>query len=74
MVAEEREDLNGALEWVARTYQLVNQYNLPVLVQVKAHMGRLRDKFGEEQFVQTWQGFTGEVPPSDLEVDTSAIL
>ncbi|MFQ6026444.1 MAG: tetratricopeptide repeat protein [Dehalococcoidia bacterium] len=74
MVAEERENIGGALEWVARTYQLVTTYNLPVLIQVKAHMGRLREKYGEEDFNQWWQSFTGEAPPEDLEVDTSTIL
>lgn len=74
MIAEEQEDLTGALEWVARTYQIAQEYNLPMLVQLKAHMGRLRDKFGVENFTRWWQDFTGQEPPTDLEVDTSAIL
>ncbi len=74
MVAEERENLTGALEWVARTYQLVTDYELPALVQVKAHLARLRDKCGSTNFNRWWQDFTGDEPPTDLDVDTSAIL
>ncbi len=74
MVAEERENLTGALEWVARTYQLVTDYELPVLIQVKAHLDRLRDKYGAENFNQWWEDFTGAAPPTDLEVDASGIL
>ncbi|HZA25570.1 MAG TPA: tetratricopeptide repeat protein, partial [Dehalococcoidia bacterium] len=74
MIAEEQDDLTSALEWVARTYQIAEEYNLPVLAQVKAHMGRLRDKYGLENFIRWWQDFTGQEPPADLEVDTSAIL
>ena len=74
MVAEETDNLSGALEWTARTYQLVIEYGLPVLVQVKAHLARLRDKFGEENFARWWLDFTGDEAPHDLDVDTSAIL
>ena len=74
MVAEEQDNLAGALEWVARTHKLVIDYDLPVLVQVKAHLARLRDKYGEESFNRWWQDFTGEEPPADLEVDASGIL
>ena len=58
----------------ARTHQLALDHNLPVVVQVKAHLGRLRDKFGEDNFAKWWREFTGEEPPTDLEVDTSTIL
>ena len=74
MVAEEREDLNGALEWAARTYQLATEYELPVLIQVKAHLARLRDKYGEDNFGPWWLDFTGDEAPADLDVDTSGIL
>lgn len=74
MVAEETDNLVGALEWTARTYQLVTEYELPVLVQVKAHLARLRDKYGEGQFARWWLDFTGDEAPTDLDVDTSAIL
>ena len=74
MVAEETDNLNGALEWTARTYQLVTDYELPVLVQVKAHLARLRDKFGEENFANWWLDFTGDEAPTDLDVDASGIL
>jgi tetratricopeptide (TPR) repeat protein len=74
MVAEEQGNLTGALEWVARTYQLAVDHHLPVLVQVKAHMARLRDKYGPDNFITWWQNFNGEAPPADLEVDTSAML
>jgi tetratricopeptide (TPR) repeat protein len=74
MVAEEKDNITGALEWTARTYQLVSDYDLPVMVQVKAHLARLRDKFGEENFARWWLDFTGDEAPSDLDVDTSGIL
>ena len=74
MVAEESEDLDGALEWAARTYHLVTEYELPVLVQVKAHLARLRDKYGESEFAEWWLNFTGDEAPTDLDVDTSGIL
>jgi len=74
MVAEETENLAGALEWAARTYQLVTEYELPVLVQVKAHLARLRDKYGEDDFARWWLDFTGDEAPTDLDVDASTIL
>ena len=74
MVAEERENIPEALEWAARTYQLALDHELPVLVQVKSHLARLRDKHGEDSFTQWWRGFTGGDPPTDLDVDTSHIL
>ncbi|MCH8107129.1 MAG: tetratricopeptide repeat protein [Chloroflexi bacterium] len=74
MVAEERENIPEALEWAARTYQLALDHELPVLLQVKSHLARLRDKHGEDSFAQWWRGFTGGDPPADLDVDTSHIL
>ena len=74
MVEEERGNLPDALEWVARTYQLVTQYQLPMLVQVSAHLARLRDAMGEDEFRQWWRDNTGAEAPEDLDVDTSEIL
>ncbi len=74
MVEEERGNLSDALEWVARTYQLVTQYQLPMLVQVSAHLARLRDSMGEEEFRQWWRDNTGAEAPEDLDVDASAVL
>ena len=74
MIAEDRSDLTGALEWVARTYSLAIDHDLPLLTQVKAHLGRLRDKYGTDQFTEWWQGFLGGDPPTDLDVDSSDIL
>lgn len=74
MVEEERGNLPDALEWVARTYQLVNQYQLPMLPQVQAHLARLRDSMGEDEFRQWWRDNTGAEAPEDLDVDTSEIL
>ncbi len=74
MIAEETDNLTGALEWTARTYQLVTEYELPVLVQVKAHLARLREKYGEENFARWWLDFTGDEAPHDLDVDASGIL
>jgi tetratricopeptide (TPR) repeat protein len=74
MIAEEQGDLTGALEWVARTHQLATENNLPVAVQVKAHLGRLRDKFGQGGFETWWRDFTGGPAPTDLDVDAGAII
>ena len=74
MIAEETDNITGALEWTARTYQLVYEYDLPVMVQVKAHLARLRDKHGEENFARWWLDFTGDEAPADLDVDASGIL
>ncbi len=74
MVEEERGNLPDALEWVARTHQLAAQYQLPILVQVNAHLARLRDAMGEEEFRQWWRDNTGAEAPEDLDVDTSEIL
>lgn len=74
MVEEERGNLPDALEWVARTHQLVADYQLPMLVQVNAHLARLRDAMGEEAFGQWWRDNTGAEAPTNLDVDTSEIL
>ena len=74
MVAEERDDLPGALEWAARTYSLTVDHNLPMMAQVKAHLGRLRRKYGEDPFTSWWRGFMASDPPTDLDDDTSGIL
>ena len=74
MVEEERGNLAASLEWARRVYQLALDHDLPVLVQVKAHLARLRDSFGEDAFADWWRGSTGGDPPTDLDVDTSTIL
>ena len=74
MVAEETNNIVGALEWTARTYQLATEYDLPMMVQVKAHLARLRDSYGEENFARWWLDFTGDGAPTDLDVDASGIL
>lgn len=74
MVEEERGNLTDALEWVARTHQLVADYQLPMLVQVKAHLARLRERMGAAEFQQWWRDNTGADAPEDLEVDASGIL
>ncbi len=74
VVEEERGNLAEALEWVARTYQLAADQQLPMMVQVKAHLGRLREKMGDDDFRQWWHDNIGAEPPEDLEVDTSHIL
>jgi tetratricopeptide (TPR) repeat protein len=79
MVAEERGDLAQALEWAARTYRLAEEYLAQgiggdLLLQVKAHLARLRDKYGRENFQEWWRGSMGANPPADLDVDASGIL
>ena len=74
MIAEEKDDLEGALSWAGRTYQLAAENNLPVLEQVRSHLSRLREKYGEENFAAWWQTFAGEEPPGDLEVDPEGVL
>ena len=74
MVSEDRGDLTGALEWVARTYSLAIDHDLPLLTQVKSHLGRLREKYGGDEFTKWWQGFIGGDPPTDLDVDASGVF
>ena len=74
MVEEQRGNLPDALEWVARTYQLAADHQLPMMVQVKAHLARLKEQMGDEPFAQWWRDNTGAEPPSDLDVDAGAIL
>ncbi len=79
MVAEERGDLPHALDWAARTYRLALDYagqgiGADLSLQVKAHLARLRDKYGLENFQTWWRGSVGSDPPTDLDVDTSGIL
>ena len=74
MAAEEREDIEGALTWAARTYQLAFDYNLPVIVQARVHLSRLRDKHGSDAFADWWRNFAGEEPPMDLDAEEGAIL
>ena len=70
MVAEEREDMPSALQWTGRTYQLALDNSLPMMHQVRAHLARLRDKYGWDNFAQWWRDFAGEEPPTNLEADT----
>ena len=74
MVEEQRGNLPDALEWVARTYQLAADHQLPMMVQVKAHLARLKEQMGDEPFAQWWRDNTGAEPPGDLDVDASEIL
>jgi len=74
MVAEERDDIPSALLWAGRTYQLAESNELQVLVQVKAHLARLKEKHGQENFAAWWQDFAGEEPPTDLDVDPETVL
>ena len=74
MVAEERGDIPSALLWAGRTYQLAESNELQVLVQVKAHLARLKEKHGQENFAAWWQDFAGEEPPTDLDVDPETVL
>ena len=74
MVAEQRDDIPGALLWAGRTYQLAAANNLAVLIQVKAHLSRLKEKHGEDNFSAWWREFAGEDPPTDLDVDPETVL
>jgi tetratricopeptide (TPR) repeat protein len=74
MVEEERGNLAASLEWAHRVYLLALDHDLPVLIQVRSHLARLRDAFGQEAFAEWWRGSTGGDPPTDLDVDTSTIL
>ena len=59
---------------LTRTYQLAASHDLPVMTQVKAHLNRLKEKFGEAEFAEWWRGATGGDPPDDLDVDAGGIL
>ena len=74
MVAEERDDILGALLWAGRTYQLAESNNLQVLVQVKAHLARLKEKHGDDNFAAWWREFADEDPPTDLDVNPETVL
>lgn len=74
MVAEERGDLGGALGWAARTWQLSGEYGLSALGQARAHLARLRGKYGAAEFGEWWRDFSGEEPPGDLDGEEGAIL
>jgi tetratricopeptide (TPR) repeat protein len=74
MVAEEGGDLGSALEWVARTYRLAADHDLPMMTQIKAHLARLKEKYGAAEFIRWWRGYTGGDPPADLDVDAGAVL
>ena len=74
MVEEDRSNFAEALSWAHRTYQLAIGHDLPVMTQVKAHLNRLREKFGEAEFDEWWRGATGGDPPDDLDVDAGGIL
>ena len=67
VVAEDRDDLTAALEWAGRTYSLVVDHDLPLLPQVKSHLGRLSHKYGRDRFAQWWQGSFGGDPPPNLD-------
>ncbi len=67
MVAEDLDDLPGALQWVAQTHQLALEHGLPLLAQAKSHLARLRSKYGEERFNTWWTTSVGPEPPDDLE-------
>ena len=74
MVAEQRDDIAGALLWAGRTYQMASANNLQVLAQVKAHLARLKEKHGEENFNAWWKEFAGVEAPTDLDVDPETII
>ena len=67
--AEDRGDLAAALEWAGRTYSLVVDHGLPLLSNVKSHLGRLRRNYGADPFAQWWRGTFGGDPPADLDSD-----
>ncbi len=74
MVAEERGDLESALWWAGRTWQLAAEHKLSSLGQARAHLARLRGKYGAAEFGEWWQGFAGEDAPGDLEGEEGAVL
>ena len=74
MVAEERDDILEALLWAGRTYQLAESNNLQVLIQVKAHLARLKEKHGAHNFAAWWREFANEDPPTNLDVDPETVL
>ena len=69
VLAEDRGDLLAALEWAGRTYSLVVDHDLPLLSNVKSHLGRLRRNYGADSFAQWWRGTFGGDPPADLDAE-----
>jgi hypothetical protein len=45
-----------------------------VLAQVKAHLARLKEKHGDDNFAAWWREFADEDPPTDLDVDPETVL
>ena len=45
-----------------------------MMVQVKAHLARLKEQMGDEPFAQWWRDNTGAEPPTDLDVDPSEVF
>ena len=72
MVEEERGNLPNALRWVAHTYRLIADHQLPMLEPVTAHLARLRERMGADDFRRWWLDNTGAEPPDNAELSDNA--
>ena len=65
IIKQELGDIEGSLEWGARTYTLVNNSKLPILSQVINHLATIRKEIGEATFDQWWLNQFDEESPID---------
>ena len=65
IIKQELGDIEGSLEWGARTYTLVNNSKLPMLSQVINHLATIRKEIGEATFDQWWLNQFDEESPID---------
>ena len=63
IIKQELGDVEGSLEWGARTYALVNNNKLPMIDQVINHLMTIRKEIGESQFDQWWVNQFSEESP-----------
>ena len=63
IIKQELGDVEGSLEWGARTYALVNNNKLPMIDQVINHLMTIRKEIGESQFDQWWVNRFSEESP-----------
>lgn len=56
LLADQRGKYPDAVWYVAHTFELSTQHQLPLLRQARAHLTSLRSKMGTEDFLRCWQG------------------
>ena len=62
LLADQRGDYSDAIWYLAHTYEIARDRNLPVLPRVRTHLSHLLSKMGAESFARCWE----EVSDSDV--------